>query len=342
LDHEHSNATRTARGACLLLCRADSYNVAVLDINPLSGDDAMKYLWVGVCLFATASLGQAQVTGIGKVGEVKKLHTGFDFTEGPAVDTEGNVYFSDIPKAKIYKIDLAGALSVFTDKSNTSNGLMLSGKGELVACEMEGAIAIWDVAKKERRVLTGNYKDNRYNAPNDLVIDKSGGVYFTDPIFRAPKPAPQDKTSVYYVTAKGDVTRLVDNLPNPNGVRLSPDEKTLYVIPSGQAEMMAYPVEAPGKIGVGKVFCTLKQADGKKGGGGDGLTVDSKGNVYITSAIGLQVYDPSGNMLGNIAFPEQPSNATFGGADLKTLFVTARTSVYTVPMEMTGHRFPGK
>src|SRR5436190_5369049 len=136
---------------------------------------------------------------------------------------------------------------------------MFNAKGELVACEMEGAIVAWDVAKTSRRVITAEYKGKRYNAPNDLVVDKSGGVYFTDPSFRAPKPLPQEKTAVYYVSAKGNVTRLLDDLPNPNGVRLSPDEKTLYVIPSGQADMMSYPVEAPGRIGAGKVYCTLKQ-----------------------------------------------------------------------------------
>jgi gluconolactonase len=104
---------------------------------------------------------------------------------------------------------------------------------------------------------------------------------------------------------------------------------------------MAYPVESPGKIGAGRVFCTLRQPDGKKGTGGDGLTVDAKGNLYITSQMGLQVFDPSGKLLGLIAFPEQPANVTFGGPDLKTLYVTARTSLYTVPMEATGHRFPG-
>src|SRR5438067_2232600 len=117
-------------------------------------------------------------------------------------------------------------------------------------------------------------------------------------------PLPQGKTCVYYAAADGKVTRLIDNLPNPNGVILSPDEKTLYVIPSGQAEMMAYPVESPGKLGEGKVFCTLKQPEGRKGGG-DGLTVDSKGNLYITSALGLQVFDPAGKLLGVIKIPEQ-------------------------------------
>jgi gluconolactonase len=272
-------------------------------------------------------------------GKIVKLHTGFKFVEGPAVDGQGNVYFTDIPDEKIYKIDTAGKLSVFREKSNHANGLMVNAKGEIVACEMDGRIVAIRPDGQKLRVLADKHAGNRFNAPNDLVLDKAGGVYFTDPSFRAPKPLPQGKTGVYYVSADGKVTRLIDNLPNPNGVILSPDEKTLYVIPSGQADMMAYPVESPGKIGTGRVFCTLKQAKGKKGGGGDGLTVDSKGNLYITSGLGLQVFSPKGEHLGNIAFPEQPANVTFGGPDLQTLYVTARTSVYTVGSAAKGHVF---
>ena len=141
---------------------------------------------------------------------------------------------------------------------------------------------------------------------------------------------------MYYVSAQGEVTRLVDDLPNPNGVILSPDEKTLYVIPTGQAEMMAYSVIEPGKIDEGRVLCSLKQAPGKSGSGGDGLTVDSEGNLYITSALGLQVFSPEGELLGVIEFPKQPANVTFGGPDGKTLFVTARSSLYAVDMEAQG------
>lgn len=285
--------------------------------------------------------GKSAIPGIGPVGEIKKLHTNFKFTEGPAADAEGNVYFSDIPAATIHKVDLDGKLSVFTDKSNTSNGLMFNAKGELFACEMEGQIAAWTMDGK-RRVVADKYDGKRFNAPNDLVLDKAGGVYFTDPGFRAPDPRPQDKLAVYYIPSGGKVKRLIDDLPNPNGVILSPDEKTLYVIPTGQADMMSYPVESPGVIGKGKIFCTLEQAKGKKNTGGDGLAVDSKGNLYITSGIGLQVFDAAGKKLGNIAFPEQPANVKFGGKDMKTLFVTARTSLYTAPMEVAGHRFPGK
>jgi len=301
-----------------------------------------------LCLLAFAvvaaplTAGDTDIPGIGKIGKPVKLDSKFDFTEGPCTDAKGNVYFSDIPKEKIYKVDLNGKLSVFVEGSNHANGLKMNGKGELVACEMDGQIVAYDIASKKKRTVIDKYDGNRFNAPNDLVVDKNDGVYFTDPSFRAPKPMPQKKLGVYYVDAKGTVTRLIDDLPNPNGILLSTDEKTLYVIPTGQADMMAYAVEAPGKIGKGKVFCSLKQAEGKKGSGGDGATLDAKGNLYITSALGLQVFNPSGKLLGIITLPEQPANVCFGGADFKTLYVTARTSLYTVRTEMTGHTFAVK
>jgi gluconolactonase len=280
-----------------------------------------------------------RIEGIGPAGPIVKLHTGFAFTEGPAADRSGNVYFTDIPNQRIHKVDAEGKLSIFRDKSNHANGLMLNAKGEIVACEGDGQVVAYSADGKSRRVLADTYDGKRFNAPNDLVVDKQGGVYFTDPWFGPRRALPQGKTAVYYVAADGKVSRLVDDLPNPNGVILSPDEKTLYVIPSGQAEMMAYPVEAPGKIGKGRVFCTLKQRREGQKGGGDGLTVDEKGNLYITSGLGLQVFAPDGKLLGIIALPEMPANVTFGGKDLKTLYVTARTSLYTVPMEVKGHLF---
>jgi len=301
-----------------------------------------------IALFAVMACGvtvaqePGAIPGVGPSGPVKKVHTGSKFTEGPIGDAGGNVYFSDIPNQKIHKIDAAGKVGIFREMSNRANGLMINAKGEIVACEMAGAIVALSADGKDRRVITDKYDDKPYNAPNDLVIDKTGGIYFTDPSFSAKPPLPQGKTCVYYAAADGKVTRLIDDLPNPNGVRLSPDEKTLYVFPSGQKQMMSYPVEGPGKIGKGKVFCELKQAKEGGNGGGDGATVDVKGNVYVAAATGLQVFDKDGKYLGTIQFPEQPSNATFGGKDMKTLCVTARTSVYACPMEVAGHRYPGK
>jgi gluconolactonase len=306
-----------------------------------------------VFLIAAAFLGTSAAQEKGKVenkpipgiyggAPIVKVQGGFAFTEGPAWDGHGTLYFSDIPNERIHKLDASGKVLVFREKSNHANGLMVNGKGEIVACEMDGAVAAYSPDGRHRRVVADKYDGKRFNAPNDLVVDQAGGVYFTDPAFRAPMPLPQGKTAVYYAAADGKVTRLIDHLPNPNGVILSPDEKTLYVIPSGQKEMMAYPVEGPGTLGKGRVFCTLAQARPDGNGGGDGLTVDTRGNLYITSGIGIQVFDPMGKQLGVLRFPEQPANCTFGGKDNKTLYVTARTSLYSVAMEATGHRFPGK
>jgi gluconolactonase len=280
------------------------------------------------------------IPGIGPTGEVKKIHGNFQFTEGPAADREGNLYFSDVAGNKLYKIDSQGQLSTLLDPSNHTNGLMVNAAGNIVACEMDGRLIEVNAKTKEVKSLADGYEEIRFNAPNDLVIDRDGGIYFTDPHFRAPMPLPQGVRAFYYRAPGGKVTRLGTVESAPNGIILSPDEKTLYVIPSGQAEMLAYPVEAPGKIGEERVFCKLKQAAGKSTGGGDGLTIDSKGNLYITSALGVQVFNPQGNLRGVIEFPEQPANCTFAGKDNKTLYATARTSLYAVPMEATGHVFP--
>ena len=279
------------------------------------------------------------IPGIGPVADVKQVHTGFEFTEGPAADASGNLYFTDIPKNRIHKLDASGMLSIFVEPSGHCNGLMVAGD-RLLACEMDGRLKQYNLADAKEAALAEQYEGKRFNAPNDLVIDQSGGIYFTDPRFRAPDPWPQGKEAVYYRAADGKVTRLIDDRKAPNGVILSPDEKTLYVIPSMEKEMWSYPIEAPGKLGAGKVLCELRQKDGGSSGG-DGLTIDTAGNLYITSAMGIQVVNPGGKILGVIAFPEQPANVTFGGPDHRTLFVTARKSLYSVAMEATGHVFAG-
>lgn len=292
--------------------------------------------------WTSLSLAAEKIPGLGPVSEIVKVQGGFQFTEGPASDGRGNLYFSDIPANRIYVLDAAGKVSVFLEPSNHTNGLMVNQAGKLFACEMDGRVVSIDVATKKATAVAATYNGNRFNAPNDLVLDQAGGVYFTDPHYRAPMPLPQGKVAVYYCDASGKVVRLVDDLPAPNGVILSTDEKTLYVIPTGQKEMMAYPVQSPGKLGEGRVFCSLKQKGASTNGGGDGLTIDSQGNLYITSALGLQVFDTQGKPLGIIEFPEQPANCTFGGKGNKTLYATARTSLYSVQMEVSGHAFPGK
>jgi gluconolactonase len=303
------------------------------------------FAFLVVSFVTSVSLAQApasKIPGIGPVGEVRKLHGDLKFTEGPADDGKGNLYFTDIPANRIYHVDNAGKLSVFLEPSRSANGLMFNAAGNLVACEMEGRLVEINIATKEVRVLADKFEEKRFNAPNDLVIDKTGGIYFTDPRFRAPMPWPQEKEAWYYRDSAGVVTRLGDDLPAPNGVILSRDEKTLYVIPSMQKQMMAYSIVKPGQLGEARIFCELEQTKPDANNGGDGLTIDEQGNLYITSGLGVQVFSPEGKKFGVIAFPEHPANCTFGGPENKTLYVTARTGLYAVEMEVAGHRFAVK
>ena len=274
--------------------------------------------------------------------EIVRLHTGLRFTEGPAADAKGNVYFTDIPNERILRVDTEERkLTVFREASGRANGLMFNAKGELVACE-GGNGRVTAIARdgKTVRIIAAEFGGKPFNSPNDLVIDRQGGVYFTDPHFGRPRELPQEVMAVYYVAPDGKVARLVSDLKRPNGVILSPDEKTLYVVPSGQAEVMAYPVLAPGKLGKGRVFARLEQPPRFKDTGGDGLTVDTDGNLYITSRLGIQVYSEKGDYVRLIAVPEVPANVTFGGKERKTLYITARRSLYTLRVDAKGHVFP--
>ncbi|XZE43746.1 SMP-30/gluconolactonase/LRE family protein [Pirellulaceae bacterium SH467] len=274
-------------------------------------------------------------------GPVKKVHDGFQFTEGPAYDGKKYLYFTDIPNNRILRTDLIGGLEVFLEPSGKCNGLMLDGKGTLIACRMDGELIAVDTSSKKVTTLSGEFQGKRFNACNDLVIDKQGGIYFTDPRYAAPEPWPQKVESFYYRSPSGNVSRLGEQLTAPNGIILSPDEKTLYVLPSMQKELMAYEVLEPGKIGSGKVLYEIKQPAGKTNSGGDGLSVDVDGNLYLTTDLGIQVVSPQGKLLGIIQLPEQPANCAFGGPGNKTLFATCRTGLYSVELAKPGHVFPG-
>lgn len=284
------------------------------------------------------------IPGIGPSGPITRLHSDFKFTEGPAADAQGNLYFTDVPAGLILKSDAMGKLTTFLEDSRGCNGLMVDGQGRLLACQGgEGRVIAIDVATKEVAPRADKHNGKRFIQPNDLVVDRGGGVYFTDPVIgRGDRP--QDRQAVYYAAPDGTATRLIDDLLYPNGVILSPDEKTLYVVPSGSVDVMAYAIEAPGKIGPGRVLAALQQTTATFPKGGDGLTIDTKGNLYVTvpAASSIQVITYEGKTLGMIPIPEQPSNCTFGGPDRKTLFVTARKSVYSMPMEATGHSVAAK
>ncbi len=292
------------------------------------------------------------------VGEVRKLHGGFEFTEGPASDGKGSLYFCDLPTEKLYRVDSRGNLSTFLESSLRTNGLYFHRDGRLFACETGSSkvsgspsqVVAFDIDTKQRTVIAQFCDGRPFSRVNDLVIDSGGGVYFSDiggSRQRSATDAPQSskqptgESGVYYVTADGEVSQLVSDVLKCNGVLLSPDEKTLYVLPSGDVgTLLAYPILEPGKIGRGRALCRLIQNSEDESRGGDGLTVDIRGNLYLTCphANCIQIVSPDGVTLGRIDFPEGPANCTFGGANEKTLFVTARTSLYAVEMPIPGAR----
>ncbi len=292
-----------------------------------------------------ATAGVVLAAEIAPLGEVRLLATGFEFTEGPAVDGAGNLFFSDIKTEKLHRVSPDGRVTTWLGESLRTNGLYFHPDGRLFACQTgsnkaAGArpqVVAYEVKTKDFKVLADGCAGVPFTRVNDLVIDSSGGVYFSD--IGEPKRQPES-SGVFYRSPDGAVTQMVSDVLRCNGVLLSPDEKTLYVLPSGQPELLAYPVEEPGKIGRGRVLGKLVQAEGGEPGGGDGLTVDVEGNLYLTrpAANCVQVMSAAGETLGTIPFPEGPANCCFGGPENRTLYVTARTSVYAVEMPVPGHR----
>lgn len=258
----------------------------------------------------------------------QKLAGGFKFTEGPAVDRQGNVYFSDIRNNRIHKWDVEKkALTTFRENSGASNGLYFDKAGNLLACE-GGNRRVTSISPKGKvTVLTAKYKGKRYNSPNDLWIAPGGGVYFTDPRYGSQEGREIDGFYVYYISPdRKKVTRVIDDLKKPNGLIGTADGKTLYVADPGAGVTYRYAIEADGSLSGKKLFCKS---------GSDGMTLDEKGNVYLTSG-GVAVYSPDGKKIATLKFPERPANVTFGGKDRKTLFVTARTGFYALRMAVKG------
>jgi gluconolactonase len=284
----------------------------------------------------------ALIPGIGPLGPVAKIATDFVFTEGAASRADGEyLFFNDIRNNRTWRYTIINQkLEPVREDNQAANGMMMNTAGELVTCEMgAGRVTAFNPTTAQLRVLADQFEGKRFNACNDLVIDRQGGIYFTDPGFGAPNPLPQGTHAVYYLSPDGTVARLIEDLNAPNGIILSPDETTLYVAPTFETRVVAYSVEAPGKLGPGRTLCELELPEGKTQSGADGVSIDVQGNLYATTAAGIQVIAPDGRHLGIIEVPEQPANCAFGGPDFKTLFITARTSVYAAPMAVAGHRF---
>jgi len=265
--------------------------------------------------------------------KVEKLADGFKFTEGPAVDADGNVFFTDQPNNKIHKWSIDGRLSVWHESPGRANGLYFDKRGNLLACaDMDNELWSIDTDGKAT-VLVKDYKGKLLNGPNDLWEDPKGGIYFTDPLYKRPywtrEPAmQQDGQHVYYLAPGGrKLIRVTEDLVQPNGLIGTPDGKLLYVADIGDRKTYVYNIEADGKLSAKKLFCSM---------GSDGMTIDNEGNIYLTGR-GVTVFNPAGEKIEHIPIDAGwTANVTFGGADRHTLFITAQTSIYGLQMRVKG------
>jgi len=256
------------------------------------------------------------------------------FTEGPAYSPKGFLLFSDIPNNRIVRVDADGKSSDFLKPSGNANGLMFDSAGHLYACQ-GGARRVVKIGIQDGKIepLSDSFDGKPLNSPNDLALDGQGGLYFTDPRYGGDGKIDQSCMGVYYVDVAGKTTRIIDNLRRPNGILVSIDGKALYVAEPDKRELWKYEITGPGKIASGKLIFTGEEK--QDGGGPDGMCLDVHGNIYATYN-SIVVLNPDGGLIGRIAVPEHPANCKFGGADGKTLYVTARTSLYSISMKVVG------
>jgi len=264
---------------------------------------------------------------------LKLISRQFSFTEGPAVNKEGAVYFTDQPNNQIWKYGTDGKLSLYIENAGRSNGLYFDHKGILIACADEHN-QLWAIAaSKKTTILLDDFKGKKLNGPNDLWIDAQGGIYFTDPYYQRDywtrKKPEMDGQKVYYLTpGKKAVLRVAaDNLTKPNGIVGSADGKYLYVADIERNKTYQYTVGKNGALSNQQVLIDK---------GSDGMTIDAQGNFYLTGN-GVFIYNPQGVQIGHILINEPwTANVCFGGKNRSDLFITASTAVYVLPMNVKG------
>ncbi|MBL7114546.1 MAG: SMP-30/gluconolactonase/LRE family protein [Kiritimatiellae bacterium] len=272
------------------------------------------------CLAVVAGLTGCAQFYSGITEDVQQVATGFRFTEGPALATNGDIYFTDIHNSRIHRWSSRDGVSTYRENTGRANGLLFDRSGNLLVCE-GGNRRLTSISPHGIvTVVADAYDGRKLNSPNDLWIDGSGGIYFTDPRYWKRDNLEQDGEHVYYVPpGGGKLRRVIDDLVRPNGIVGTPDGKTLYVADHGGKKTYSYRVDDEGKLSERKLFAEE---------GSDGMTLDGDGNLYLTTDAVL-VYSPKGDLLRRIEIPEKPTNVSFG-KDGRTLFVTARTSFYAV------------
>jgi gluconolactonase len=287
-------------------------------------------LWFMTC----NGYGQSPVIADG--AELVKAGTGYAFTEGPATDQDGNVYFTDQPNDKIYKWSAEdGAVELFMEGGKRSNGLYFDNEGVLLSCADFRNQIIKIHPDKTMEVVINDLDGKYFNGPNDLWVHPDGRIYFTDPFYKRDwwdhDEKEIEKENVYcFFPETNEIAVVDDNLVRPNGIVGSPDGKKLYVADINDKKTYSYKINKDGSLSKRKLFTEV---------GSDGMTLDNKGNVYVTNTAGVTVFNPKGEQIEQIPTGERwTANVVFGGSDQQTLFITAMGSVYTLDMKVRGVR----
>ena len=273
--------------------------------------------------------------------EPQLVQEGFKFTEGPVGTAEGALYFSDIRTNRTYLLETGGKISIVRENTNGANGLALTADGHLLAAEGEGKrISRLDRDGKVTTVTHGS-EDRPFLAPNDLIVDAKGGIYFTDP---GPRPVvPGRIVHIYYLPPGAKEPIVIDDkIARPNGLTITADGKTLIVDDTLGTIVFAYDIQADGTVANKRLFAELRDIPAGHESVADGVALDRDGRVYITTVKGVQVFDRGGQYLGTIAVARQPANVAFGGPDKRTLYITAREGLYQLPMLAQGVERLGK
>jgi gluconolactonase len=303
---------------------------------------------------------------VGGDATVERVATGFGFSEGPVwVRKGGFLIFSDIPANVINRVDpVTGRVSVFLEKTGFtgadatgvggeqtnargeqiyligSNGVTLDPQGRVAFNAMGDRQVVRVEADGRRTVLASHFEGKRLNSTNDLVYKRNGSLYFTDPPSglrrRNEDPTKELPFNGVFLLKDGKLQLLTRDLVNPNGIALSPDEKILYVNSSADRKIFRFDVRPDDTIANGRLIVDMSAE--KAPGVPDGMKVDEKGHLYSTGAGGIWVMTPEGKHLGTLVFPEQPANLAFGDDDGRTLYVTARSSVYRIRLKIPGVR----
>jgi gluconolactonase len=288
---------------------------------------------LGLCSNLTAPPHPSESDLIAKGASLEKIAGGFAFTEGPAPDKKGDVFFTDQPHDRILEWKPNGVIEEWLKPCGRANGMAFDKKGELITCSDEKN-QLWAISPEQKiTVLVSQYGGKLLNGPNDVWVRPDGGMYITDPLYarsywtRDPAPQQPGNQVFFFGKERKNLKPVVTDLNTPNGIVGTPDGKTLYVGDLGVNATFKYEIEKDGSLTHKQKFCDL---------GSDGMTIDNEGNVYL-SGKGVTVFDKTGKQVLHIDVPEDwVGHVCFGGKDKRLLFITASTSVYGLRMRVKG------